>query len=210
MASRYRILRNRFWSCEWQHQKACDDYIDIVRKANAKIAPLTSALAAATERAEWMKQRNEPLLAVLLTEFGYPDDGGTCVPEFAARVLHEQRVNLAAALASLRAAEEERDRLRDAFPICHVCKARVGEHHQPFCSVEPGEHTLTHAQFMSESRLAAARADAVKEAFEWLEHGEYTELRYYHVDPDGITEWLDVTTDEMLAHYLTRKEPTDG
>jgi len=80
-----------------------------------EIASLTSRLAAAEERAERMKARNEPLLAVLLTEFGYPDDGGTCVPEFAARMLHESRANGAAALASLRAAEAERDRLREGF-----------------------------------------------------------------------------------------------
>jgi len=76
--------------------------------------------------------------------------------------LNSEKSERDAALASLAAAEAERDRLREALPVCHVCKARVGEQHQPFCSVEPGEHTLAHAQFMSESALAAAVARAEK------------------------------------------------
>jgi hypothetical protein len=113
------------------------------KELHERIASLESALAAETERVDTLTRYADNIL-----------------------------VSRDAALASLKAAEVERDRLRDAFPICHVCKARVGEHHQPFCSVEPGEHTLTHAQFMSESRLAAARADAVREFAEWYDDYE--------------------------------------
>ena len=68
-----------------------------VRVRDARIASLEAEIEAERGRADMMKARNEHLLAVLLTEFGYPDDDGTCVPEFAAKVLHEQRVALAAA-----------------------------------------------------------------------------------------------------------------
>ena len=69
---------------------------------------------------------------------------------------------LASLRAQLAAAEERIEQLQRAFPPCHVCKAKVGEIHSEICSVEPGEHTVEHAQFFMESQISSSRAQLAK------------------------------------------------
>jgi len=44
------------------------------------------------------------------------------------------------------------DTLQDALPRCHVCKVRVGQEHELWCSVEPGEYTAGAAKVLVDSR----------------------------------------------------------
>jgi chromosome segregation ATPase len=74
--------------------------------------------------------------------------------------------NLASLRAQLAAAKERIEQLQRAFPPCHVCKAKVGEIHSEICSVEPGEHTVEHAQFFMESQISSSRAQLAKKEAE--------------------------------------------
>lgn len=93
---------SRIASLDEQLQNVQADYGELEEQSRR----VEAALATAQDKIATMKHRNEPLVAVLLSEFGYPDDAGTDICTFAAKVLHEQRIALAAA-------KEENERLRD-------------------------------------------------------------------------------------------------
>lgn len=91
-----------------------------------------------------MKSRAEPLVTVLLTEFGYPDDAGTAVCEFAAQVLHEQRISLGTLRAQLAESEKKCDGLRKTVEItAPSCAALLSR-------AESAEAALAVAQEQSE------------------------------------------------------------
>ena len=105
-----------------------------------------------------------------------------------------------AALASLRAAEEE------------IANAGVA------LSAADHDETLVEAAIRVRDRadaidvdLAAARADAVRGFAEWLMSREHCEVHCYYEDEDqGIWEVEDITAESLAARFLARKEPSDG
>ena len=139
-----------------------------------------------------MKSRAEPLVTVLLTEFGYPDDAGTAVCEFVAQVLHEQRISLGTLRAQLAESEKKRDGLRKTVEItAPSCAALLSR-------AESAEAALAVAQEQSER--------AVQDFADELERGGYR-LVFHACSTVPGSEVQEMRGEIGIPEYLrTRKE----